>query len=192
MDGRNNARFDEVIERYYRRIYALVYRMVGDSEAAADLTQDTFVRAWQAWALFRGDSQVYTWLYRIAVNLTRNYFERRARERRTFAPELCSGEQPDEAQCPPEPPDDRFDPERWVENRQLGQLVAEAVLQLRPEQRVIIVLRDFEGLSYEEIAKILGCSVQAVKSRLFRARAALRKILRPALSDTPPGEKGGI
>lgn len=158
--------FRAVVEENYGRVYNLLLRLVGDRDTAADLTQDTFVRACQAWHFFRGDCQVYTWLFRIAVNLARNYLERRGRERR--------GEGPAGADDGFEVPDFAPSPEGEVQSRELGTLLARELAALRPDQREIIVLRDVQGLSYEEIAEVLGCSVAAVKSKLFRARTALR------------------
>jgi RNA polymerase sigma-70 factor (ECF subfamily) len=170
------AQFRAIIEENYVRIYNLLLRLVGDREAAADLVQDTFVRAYQAWPFFRGDSQVSTWLYRIAVNLARNYLERRARERRWAAP---AG---DEVAAPlGQLPDPAGGPEQALTNEELRRLLYAELARLRPEHREIVVLRDVQGLSYEEIAQILGCSVQAVKSKLFRARSALRRRLAPYL-----------
>jgi RNA polymerase sigma-70 factor (ECF subfamily) len=165
--------FDAVIDQNYARVYNLVLRLVGDRDAAADLTQDVFVRAYQAWGQFRGDSQVYTWLYRIAVNLSRNYLERRARERRLRVPD--SNEE--EGGPSQEMADERHLPEDLAESDELGRLLVLELSRMRPEHREIVVLRDVEGLPYEEIARILGCSVQAVKSKLFRARSVLRQRL---------------
>jgi RNA polymerase sigma-70 factor (ECF subfamily) len=161
--------FQGVIQQNYARVYNLLLRLVSDREAAADLTQDTFVRAHQAWALFRGDSQVYTWLFRIAVNLARNYLERRERERR------WSTAAADEALEPTS--DGGPGPEGRLANRELGAMLAAELETLRPDQREIVVLRDVQGLSYEDIAEVLGCSVAAVKSKLFRARSVLRRRL---------------
>jgi len=173
--NKGNGEFAQVIDDNYARVYTLVLRLVSDREAAADLTQDVFVRAYQAWDQFRGDSQVYTWLYRIAVNLARNYLERRARERRVQAVHLDD----DAEQVQQEPVETGPSPEQLAESNELGRLLLRELAALRPEHREIIVLRDIEGLPYDEIAQVLGCSVQAVKSKLFRARSVLRKRLGP-------------
>jgi len=172
-----NADFSAVIEQNYARVYNLVLRLVSDRDAAADLTQDVFVRAYQAWEHFRGDSQVYTWLYRIAVNLARNFLERRSRERRLQLPDADE----DEPISSREPIDEGLAPDELLENEELGHLMLRELKRMRPEHREIVVLRDIEGLPYNEIAQILGCSVQAVKSKLFRARSVLRKRLGPYL-----------
>lgn len=165
---RGSPDFRTVVDENYGRVYNLLLRLVGDRDAAADLTQDTFVRACQAWSFFRGDCQVYTWLFRIAVNLARNYVEREGRERRR---------QPGAPDEEADVRDPALTPDGEVETRELGTLLAQELAALRADQREIIVLRDVQGLSYEEIAEVLGCSVAAVKSKLFRARSVLRKRL---------------
>lgn len=162
--------FERLVQDNYRRIYGVIYRLVGDVHEAEDLTQDTFVNAYRARNGFRGDSQVYTWLYRIAVNLTRNRLEQLARRPVPWAEAGLDGEGD-------EPEDSTDTPERRTENAELGQVVAAAVLRLRPDFRTVIILREYEQLSYEEIASILGCTVQTVKTRLFRARNLLRRRL---------------
>ncbi len=174
----DNLEFNAVIDCNYARVYNLLLRLVADRDAAADLTQDVFVRAHQAWGRFRGDSQVYTWLYRIALNLARNYLERRAREHRMQISDVNEEENSFAAR---EPADDALGPDEVLENEELGQLLLRELKAMRPEHREIIVLRDIEGLPYTEIARILGCSVQAVKSKLFRARSVLRQRLGPYL-----------
>ncbi len=165
--------FRTVIDGNYARVHNLLLRLVGEREAAADLTQDTFVRAYQAWEFFRGDSQVYTWLFRIAVNLARNHLEKQGRERRHVDPELDQAEEM--------PARKHLRPDEMVEHGEMSRLLADELMALREDQREIIVLRDIQDLSYEEIAQVLGCSVSAVKSKLFRARSVLRRRLGPYL-----------
>lgn len=171
--------FAEIVATYYQRVYNVILRLVEDREEAADLTQDTFVNACRAYANFRHESQVYTWLYRIALNLTKNRLERRGRQR---AIEGISVEAPIEVPTDQEEifrqlEDYRENPESIALNEELKQFIARQVQHLRRDYREVIVLRDYEGLSYEEIAAVLGCSIQAVKSRLFRARSVLRERL---------------
>jgi RNA polymerase sigma-70 factor (ECF subfamily) len=165
--------FERLVEDNYQRIYGVIYRLVGDPHEAEDLTQDTFVNAYRARHGFRGDSQVYTWLYRIAVNLTKNRLEQLARRPAPLTTALTEGEADD----PPADPDPPQTPAGQVENAELGAVVAAAVLALRPDFREVVVLREYEQLSYEQIAGLLGCSVQTVKTRLFRARNLLRRRL---------------
>jgi RNA polymerase sigma-70 factor (ECF subfamily) len=165
--------FERLVEDNYQRIYGVIYRLVGDPHEAEDLTQDTFVNAYRARNGFRGDSQVYTWLYRIAVNLTKNRLEQLARRPASLASVPTDGD----GEEPPADPDSPDTPARLLENAELGEVVAAAVLRLRPEFREVVILREYEQLSYEQIAGLLGCTVQTVKTRLFRARNLLRRRL---------------
>jgi RNA polymerase sigma-70 factor, ECF subfamily len=167
--------FAQIVEDNYQRVYSVIYRLIEDRQEAEDLTQDTFVNAHRAFDTFRGDSQVYTWLYRIAVNLTKNRLERRTRRDRAHsysldAPVETEGDEDLWRQTP----DWSAAPDRLLANEELGELLAAEVTRLRADYREVVILRDYEGLSYEQIATVVGCSVQAVKSRLFRARSVLR------------------
>ena len=172
--------FDQLIARNYQRIYAVIYRFIGDAHEAEDLTQDTFLNAYRARDGFRGDSQTYTWLYRIAVNLAKNRLEQIKRRPRGLP--SPAGEKAEE-RWEENTEDGSASPDRLAENAELGRRVGEAVLRLRPEYREVVILRDYENLSYEEITQVLGCSLQTVKSRLFRARGVLRRRLEPYLED---------
>ena len=169
--------FAEIIAENYQRVYNVIYRLIEDREEAADLTQDTFVNACRAYGNFRHESQVYTWLYRIAVNLTKNRLEKRGRQK---IAEGVSLDAPLESQDEPlflQYEDNSSAPEHIVPNTELKSILIEQVSRLKPDHKEVIVLRDYQGLSYEEIAEVLGCSLQAVKSRLFRARSVLRERL---------------
>ena len=177
-DSARSDEFHQIIEGNYQRVYGVIYRLIGDQQEAEDLTQDTFVNAYRAWDRFRGDSQVYTWLYRIAVNLTKNRLERRGRRQQFHSFSL--DEPIDYGQNDSQPRDvqDWSDnPEVIVESQELGEVIAAQVNNLPLDYKEVVVLRDYEQLSYQEIAQVLGCSVQAVKSRLFRARNILRQKL---------------
>jgi RNA polymerase sigma-70 factor (ECF subfamily) len=174
--------FDELFQTYEQKIFNLVYRLVGDYEDAADLTSDTFVRALRGYDQFRGDAHPYTWLYRIALNLCKNYFRQQRHRSRVHSFSLDSALSSDEGEVAREVEDRRPAPEQQVEARELGGHVQKCLLTLRPDFRALILLRDLQGLSYREIGTILGCSEKAVKSRLFRARAELREALGPYLS----------
>lgn len=182
MVGKEPLSFEEVVEKYHQKVFNLVYRYLNDYDEAQDLTQDTFVRAYQSWATFRGESQVYTWLYRIALNLCHNRLKQLKRRQRVEAESLdqpLEGESEDMAR---EVPDLTLSPERLVENKELQQVLRRAIRQLPEDYKQVIILRDIEGFSYSEIAKITGSSLEAIKSRLFRARTALKDLLRPYLS----------
>jgi RNA polymerase sigma-70 factor, ECF subfamily len=171
--------FECLIEDNYRRIFGVIHRLLGDPEEAADLTQDTFVNAYRARASFRGDCQAYTWLYRIAVNLTRNRLDELGRRARHSSPLVGGSESDWEEQTE----NATGGPACEAETAELGRMVAGAVLRLRSDYREVVILREYEDLSYEEIAQAVGCSVQAVKSRLFRARALLRHRLASYLGE---------
>lgn len=169
--------FADVVAENYRRVYNVIYQLIEDREEAEDLTQDTFVNAHRAYADFRHESHVYTWLYRIAVNLTKNRLDRRARRRVTEGVSLDSPVEIEQDELTRQVEDWSQAPDRIVENRSIGDFLAGEVKALRPEYRTVVVLRDYQGLSYDEIARVVGISVQAVKSRLFRARSILRERL---------------
>lgn len=179
----NKPSFEEVVERYYDNIFNLAMRLFGsDREEALDLTQEVFIHAYQAYDHFRGESQVFTWLYRITVNLWKNRIKQLQREREhrwEILPDELDEEEEDAE--PFEWEDTRLSPERLLEQKELAEAIQKAIDELPEEQRIALVLCDLEGLSYKEIAQVLGCSVEAVKSRLFRARSTLRKKLRPFL-----------
>lgn len=185
MDERyTRENFEELLDLYEKRIFNAIYRMVGDYEEAIDLTQETFVKAYQALPEFRGESQIYTWLYRIAINVTHNRLRQLERERHFLAGSLDETREGEEG----EPlgwqiPDEADTPEEHLERQELRQVVRRAIQSLPPQFREVIVLRDMEGLPYQEIARLLGTSLQAVKSRLFRARMALKERLKPYLEE---------
>lgn len=181
-DEHSSAEFHEVIDENYQRVYGVIYRLLDDSQEAEDLTQDTFVNAYRAWEDFRGESQVYTWLYRIALNLTKNRLERVGRRRQFHAHSLDQPVEDGEGDQRQRHVEDWSQaPEQLLEKAELGELIGHYVRHLRLDYQEVIVLRDYEGLSYEEIAQIVGCSLQAVKSRLFRARSILREKLQSYL-----------
>ncbi len=173
--------FEVLFARYEKGIFNHIYRMVGDYEDATDLTSQTFLHAFRSYDRFRGEAQVYTWLYRIAINLCKNHFRKRDREARI---EMVSFDAPlfsDGEEMEREIEDVSQSPERLLEGQELQELIQSAILGLPVDLRTVILLRDVQGLSYQEVAHITGCSVEAVKSRIFRARGQLRKILGPHL-----------
>src|SRR5690606_37493971 len=164
----------------HARIFQLVYRYLGNYDEASDLTQETFIRAYRAWDNFRGDSQVYTWLYRIALNLCHNQQKKLQRRRRA---EAYSLDVPQDKSSNEEGPqnveiaDKGALPWRDLERRELNQQLFLALQRLPENYRTVILLRDIEGLTYEEIAEVTGSTLEAIKSRLFRARNLLRQRL---------------
>jgi len=177
--------FRRFVAEYENRIYNTVLRLVDDPHEAQDLTQDTFVAAYRAWHTFRQEAAVYTWLYRIAVNLTKNRRKqlRRRRQIETASLDdrlhLADGEDDIEREVM----DQSHTPDRLLESRELGAFLGRQVARLPDDFREVVVLRDYQGLSYKEIADIVGCSVKAIKSRLFRARTILRDKLRLYLDE---------
>ncbi|MGC9317967.1 MAG: sigma-70 family RNA polymerase sigma factor [Armatimonadota bacterium] len=184
-DGHARPPFTQVVAENYERIYNVIYRLVSDEEVAADLTQDTFVAAYRAYDRFRHEASAYTWLYRIAVNLTKNRFERQQRVETREAYSLDEPVQLDSDEVSRQVEDWALSPERVAENDQLREIVLSEVRALKYDYREVVVLRDLEGLRYKEIAQVLGCSVEAVKSRLFRARSVLRERLEELLEEIP-------
>lgn len=165
---------DELVARYERRVYNLCYRMSGNADDASDLAQEAFVRAYAALPSFRGQSSFSTWLYRIATNVCLDELRRRGR-----AP-VRSLDQPtpvEDGRLVPQTADPAAGPSEEVERAELRAAVLSGIAALQPDHRAVLVLRDLQGLSYEEIAAALGCSLGTVKSRLNRARFALKERL---------------
>jgi len=169
------ASFEAAVEKYHARIFQLVYRYLGNYDEADDVTQETFIRAYRAWDNFRGDAQVYTWLYRIALNLCHNQNKKLTRRHQAEGSSLDAplNNSEDDSQTI-DVPDTSAVPWNTLERKELNQRLFDAVQGLPENYRVVIVLRDIEGLSYDEIARITSCSLEAIKSRLFRARNMLR------------------
>lgn len=170
--------FNALLAKYHKKIFNVLLRMVGDYDEAADLTQDVFVQAYRALKDFRGESKIYTWLYRIAVNRGKNRMKQMTRGPGALTTSLDEPLDPDEG-LSRDVPDERFGPERMLERRELQEVVSEQINGLPADFRLVIVLRDIQGLSYRDMAEVIGISLEAVKSRLFRARSELRERLRP-------------
>ena len=180
--------FEMLVVKYQRRIERLIARTVRDPDSVADIAQETFVRAWRALPGFRGESAFYTWLYRIAVNTARKSLARQLREPEVRASSATEKET-DEGTFPAGVEPSHHDtPEAWMASREIAQAVNEAVEALSEELRQAIVLREIEGLGYEEMAAVMNCPIGTVRSRLFRAREAVAERLRP-LRDAPPGRR---
>jgi RNA polymerase sigma-70 factor (ECF subfamily) len=175
---RSHREFRALVAEYHPKVYNLIYRYIGDAEEAEDLTQDTFVCAFRAWSHFRGDSAVFTWLYRIAINLSKNRLKQLRRKRSAEPLSLDEPVKTDHEGVEREIEDWSLSPERALANKELGLFLAAQVTRLPPDFKEVVILRDYEGLSYQEISDVVGCSVKAVKSRLFRARTILRDRLR--------------
>lgn len=166
--------FDLLVIRYQSRVSGIVGRYVRDYQDIRDLTQETFIKAYRAIDRFRGDSAFYTWLYRIAVNAAKNYIEARNRRPHSVM-EASDAEQLDIA---PSLRDDSA-PEHFLQRDQLQALLHEAIEDLPEDIRSALLLRELEGLSYEDIAQVLDCPIGTVRSRIFRARDFLEKRMAP-------------
>jgi RNA polymerase sigma-70 factor, ECF subfamily len=174
----NAEAFGMLVDRYSGDIYALLYRLTASPEEAADLTQDTFLRALRSIGGFRGDAGLKTWLFRIAVNESRNRFRWWKRRRRdvTFSLDATVGES--EVPLSSLLPDEGPSPEELTLRREREYAMSMALGELKPAFREAVVLCDVEGLTYEEIAAVSGVGVGTVKSRISRGREELRKRLR--------------
>ncbi len=176
--------FEALVRRYERWVFTLALRMVGDRDEAEDLAQDVFVKAYTGLPGFRGSSRFSTWLYAIASHHCLNDLASRARRPVTESSLRRVGSDADD----PPGPVERFADESpradaLLERQETVRQVQEALLRLTEDHRLILVLREIQGLSYEEIAEALGVEVGTVRSRLHRARMALRLRLQPVLAD---------
>jgi RNA polymerase sigma-70 factor (ECF subfamily) len=172
--------FDLLVLKYQHRIMALVVRFVRDPHEAQDVTQEAFIKAYRALANFRGDSAFYTWLYRIAINTAKNYLA--ARNRRP--PEMDVSAEDAEFYEGEHGLKDIDSPERLLLRDEIEATVQAVLRQLPEDIRTALTLREFEGLSYEDIAIAMQCPVGTVRSRIFRAREAIDKALQPLLQDS--------
>ena len=172
--GEANA-FGQLVERHQDALFNGICRMVSHREDAEDLAQESFVKAFRSIASFQGRSRFYTWLYSIAINVVISHRRKMASRRRSAHVSLHEG--------PTGQPGidvlDRSDPpEAATERREVGERIEQAIAELDDDYRTVVVLRDIEGFDYESIAQVLGCPQGTVKSRLHRARLALRELLK--------------
>ena len=171
-DGDQDA-FEQLVRDNEKRIYTLALRMTGSREDALDLAQDAFFQAWKALPTFQGESSFATWIYRLATNVCIDYL-RKQKRRRQVESELSLDD--DEAAWS-EPADWSQDPQRQLERSEMGRALERGLQALPEQQRQILVLRELSGLSYQEIGTAMELDLGTVKSRIARARVALRKIL---------------
>lgn len=170
--------FDLLVRKYQHKVIGLISRYIADRSECEDVAQEAFVRAWRAIGSFRGDSQFYTWMYKIAVNTAKNHLV--ARGRRPPSDDVAI----EDALYGPtaERLYENATPEREMMREEVEQTVFSTVQQLPDELRTAITLREVDGLSYEEIAEAMDCPIGTVRSRIFRAREAIDRQLRPLLS----------
>jgi RNA polymerase sigma-70 factor (ECF subfamily) len=170
--GGDSKSFDELVLRWERPIYALAYRVIGREEDARDVCQETFLRAFRALHGFRGQAKFSSWLYRIALNLCRDWVRRERRTPVVQPPEDVS--LTDLATAVAEPVESVED---FVARRELTQSVELAMARLPEEQRTAIILKEYHGLTFQEIADLVGCPLSTVKTRLYQGLTVLRREL---------------
>lgn len=180
--GGDKHAFEVLVAKYQRKMARLLSRFIRDQAEIEDVAQEAFIKAYRALPLFRGDSAFYTWLYRIAINTAKNYLVaqgRRAPTSTEFDAEEAEGFE-DATQLR-----DINTPESLLQSKQTGATINAAMAALPEELRSAILLREIEGLSYEEIAVEMACPIGTVRSRIFRAREAVAEKLRPLLDTAP-------
>ena len=164
--------FEKLVTAYEKNVYSLALRMVGDPEDAADMTQETFIKAYRSLSSFRGDSKFSSWLYRIASNVCLDFLRSRSRH-----PQVSLSTDDEDDRATFELPDMRQNPEEQLMKKLGMEAVRRGLEQLPEQQRQILVLRELGGLSYAELAQTLGLEEGTVKSRIFRARKRLCALL---------------
>jgi RNA polymerase sigma-70 factor (ECF subfamily) len=168
--------FDELVTRYRTRVFGMIYNMVHSEQDAWDLAQDAFVKAWKSIKRFRGHSSFYTWFYRIVMNVAIDWVRKK---------QVRSGAEFDDAtQLKEIDPASKTAPKagalpyETMERGEIRERIDQAIAQLTPEHRAVILMKEIEEMQYHEIAEALGCSIGTVMSRLFYARKKLQNLLR--------------
>ena len=173
QDGKVNA-FDDLVLEDQDRVYHIALKMTGNEEDAFDLSQETFLKAYRTLKSFRGEASFGTWLYRMASNLCVDFLRKK---KRRGAASLVSLDEEEAPGRPRELPDLRYEPQNALEKKELQKKVHAGLERLPHEQKLILVLRDVEGFSYQEISDALKIELGTVKSRSYRARAHLARLL---------------
>lgn len=180
----DRAEFEGLVTRYGRHVYGIAYRLTGNEADAKDIAQEAFVRVWRAWARIDPEARLEAWLYRIVKNLYIDLLRRRR------GPKIRSLDEPmatSEGELAREQPDPAADVEQIVLDATVDRRIQQALLELSPDLRMVVVLADIQGYGYEEIAKMMGVPIGTVKSRLHRARHALRERLAPIRASLSEG-----
>ena len=173
----DKSAFDLLVRKYQFKVSNLIARYVYDQSEIEDITQEVFIKAYRAIKGFRGDSAFYTWLYRIAINTAKNYLVAQTRRPPNTDVDATDAELTE----PGRNLRDIGTPESNLMGQELAQRVTKAVAELPEDLRTAITLREIDGLSYEDIASVMECPIGTVRSRIFRAREAIDKQLRPFL-----------
>jgi RNA polymerase sigma-70 factor, ECF subfamily len=176
--------FDLLVRKYQHKVVGVISRYVSDWSECQDVAQEAFIRAYRAIAAFRGDSQFYTWMYKIATNTAKNYLVSQGRRPPTDDISIDDAVQLDGGARLK----DRATPEHELLRQEIEQTVFDTVEQLPEDLKTAITLREVDGLSYEEIAETMNCPIGTVRSRIFRARDAIDQKLRPLLTDAKASE----
>jgi RNA polymerase sigma factor (sigma-70 family) len=165
------AAYDKLVRRYQSRIYSLVYNMTSSKEDAEDMVQDVFVKAYLSLKNFRGTASFYTWIYRIAINRTINFLKKRKKRQALSLNDVDDGVERDPVYVELSA---RQSPVRDASLAELQEKLNKALLTLSEKHRTVVVLHDIQGVPHDEIARMMGCSVGTVRSRLFYARQQLQ------------------
>jgi RNA polymerase sigma-70 factor (ECF subfamily) len=173
----DQAAFDMLFSRYQVKILNLISRYVRDSDEVQDVAQEAFIKAYRALPRFRGESAFYTWLYRIAINTAKNHLVSRSRRPPSMDVDIEDADYRDDADMLR----DQEDPESVMSRDQLQATIHAALADLPEDLRSALTLREFDGLSYEQIAEVLDCPVGTVRSRIFRAREFVDQRMQPLL-----------
>lgn len=173
----DTAAFDILVQKYQHKVINLVGRFVSDHAECQDIAQDSFIKAFRAIQNFRGDSQFYTWLYRIAANTAKNYLASRARKSPGYTVDVDDAQYFEGESGLKE----YSNPENLLLTDEIRTTIFSAIENLPDDLKSAITLRELDGLSYEEIAEVMDCPIGTVRSRIFRARDVIDKELRPLL-----------
>jgi len=177
----NKDAFRELVERYQRRIVSVAMGMVHNQDDAMEIAQDTFIKAYESLDRFKGESSFYTWLYRIAVNRAIDFRRSERRHPTIGLDDLVSPSAASEGHEPQIKEERSPEPFAEAQSREIGERVTEAINELTPDHKAVILLREVEGLSYDEISRVMQCSKGTVMSRLHYARKKLQSRLKDCL-----------
>ena len=182
--ARDERAFNELVRAYERRVFALMLRMIGSRSEAEDLAQEVFVQVFKAIGSFRGDSKLSTWIYRIAVNLSKNRVKYNSRRHTSEQDDIdAMADRAPLSAAKGVSVGDISRPDELLEGVQLEAIVKRAIDMIEPDFREVLILRDVEDMSYEEIASVTGLADGTVKSRIHRARAQLRALVEKAIGE---------
>lgn len=177
----DQAAFELLVIKYQRRVERLIGRMVRDVDLVEDIAQETFIRAYRALHQFRGDSQFYTWLYRIAVNTAKKFLLDLKRDPTITQTAMQSSDEEDETFYARHEPTTDETPESLLAAKEIAMVVNEALAALPADLKQALTLREMDGMSYEDIAELMNCPMGTVRSRIFRAREAVSAKVKPLL-----------